>query len=222
MTPKQDNRAEVSMLLPWYATGMLSDAETRRVATAIEQDPELAERLEDIREEAAETLFLNESLPVPSRRVADNLFAAIEAEQAKNPRVYKPKFTLSGWLTEKISLAHPRTLAFAAAAAVAVIALQSGLIIGEFAEPRQGFETATAPSSLEAGPQILINFVPEASVSDVETLLKEAGGTIVEGPHAGGLYKVRLAKDAGQADVDRVIQMLRDKPEVVRFVAPAS
>jgi anti-sigma factor RsiW len=219
---KQDNRAEISMLLPWYAAGTLSSAETRRVAAAIERDPELAKRLEDIRDEAAETLLINESIAAPSRRVADKLFASIDAEQAKNPRVYKPKVTLAGWLTEKMSVAHPRTLAFAAAAAVAVIALQAGMIAGNFAEPKSGYQTAAAPAAVSEGPQILMSFVPDAKVSDIETLLKDAGGTIIEGPHAGGLYRVRIGSDLDQAGIDRVVQMLRDKPEIVRFVAPAS
>lgn len=222
MTKQDTNRAEISMLLPWYAAGTLSPAETRRVAAAIDRDPELARRLEEIREEATETLALNEAIPAPSRRAADRLFAAIDAEQAANPRIYKPKFSLTGWLTETISAARPRTLALAAAAAVAVIALQAGLIAGSMVEPRQGFETATAPQTLSDGPHILVNFVPSATVSDIETLLKSVGGTIVEGPRAGGLYRIRIAQEPGQTGVDRVIQVLRDKPEIVRFAAPAS
>jgi hypothetical protein len=223
MKTKQDDRAEISMLLPWYAAGTLNAAETRRVAAAVAADPELARRLEDIREEAAETLLLNESIPAPSRRAADRLFAAIDAEQAANPRVYKPAFSFSGWFTEKLAAARPRTLAFAAAAAVAVIALQAGLLAGNFAEPRGGFETATAPAAIADGPRLLVDFAPTATVADIEALLKSAGGTIVEGPQAGGLYRVQIGpKDIDQAGLDRVIQLLRDKPEIVRFVAPAS
>jgi hypothetical protein len=218
---KQDNRAEISMLLPWYAAGTLSAAETRRVAAAIERDPELAKRLEDIRDEAAETHLVNESIPAPSRRVADKLFAAIEAEQAKSPRVYKPKVSMSAWFAEKLAVARPRTLAFAAAAAVAVIALQAGMIAGNFIEPKSGYQTATAPQEISDGPQILVNFVPDAKVSDIETLLKDIGGTIVEGPQAG-LYRIRIAPELDQAGVERLIQILRGKPELVRFAAPAS
>lgn len=223
MKMREDDRAEISMLLPWYAAGTLNAAETRRVAAAVAADPELARRLGDIRDEAAETLLLNESIPAPSRRAADKLFAAIDAEQAANPRVYKPTFSLTGWLGEKLATARPRTLAFAAAAAVAVIALQAGLLAGNFTEPRGGFETATAPVTIGDGPQLLVNFAPTATVSEIGALLKEAGGTIVEGPQAGGLYRVQIGpKDIDQAGIDRVIQILRDKPEIVRFVAPAS
>ena len=223
MTTKQDNRAEISMLLPWYAAGTLNPSETRRVAAAIERDPELAKRLEDIRDEAAETLALNESVGAPSRRVADKLFAAIDAEQAANPRVYKPSFSLAGWASEKLAVLRPRTLAFAAAAAVAVIALQAGLLAGNFADQQgSGFQTASAPDPIAAGPQLLVNFAPTATAADIEALLQAAGGTIVEGPQAG-VYRVQIGpRSLDQAGIDRVIQMLRDKPQIVRFVAPAS
>jgi anti-sigma factor RsiW len=222
MTKQDTTRAEISMLLPWYAAGTLNAADTRRVAAAISHDPELARRLEDIREEAAETRALNEAIPAPSRASADKFFAALEEETANNPRIYKPKFTLSSWLTEKMSEARPRTLAFAAAAAIAVIALQAGLIVGNVVDTRPGYQTATAPEAVAAGPQILANFAPTATVADIEALLNEVGGTIIEGPHAGGLYRIRIAEGTDQAGIDRAIATLRAKPEIVRFVAPAS
>ena len=217
---KQEDRAEISMLLPWYAAGTLSAAETRRVAAAIERDPELASRLEDIRDEAAETLLLNESIAAPSRRAADRLFAAIDAEQAANPRVYAPKFSFSEWLAEKIAQVRPRTLALAGAAAAAVIVLQAGLLAGTFTgRESAGFQTATAPQNLSQGPRILVSFIPEASLADIEALLRDAGGSIVAGPQAG-MYTVQIGAEHG--DVDRVIQMLRDRPQIVRFAGPAS
>lgn len=225
MTTKQDNRAEISMLLPWYAAGTLSAAETRRVADAIANDPELAARLEDIREEASETLLLNESLGVPSRRAADKLFAEIDAEQAAHPRVYKPKFSLAGWLGEKLALASPRTLAVAASAAALIIALQAGALIGTIGGDKSvsGFETATAPGTIAtSGPQLLVNFVPTATAADIESVLKEAGGVIVDGP-AGGIFRIQIGpSNLDPAGVERIMLMLRDKPQIVRFVAPAS
>lgn len=224
MTTKEDARAEISMLLPWYAAGTLGVAEARRVAEAIEQDPELAARLAEIREEATETLLLNESLGAPSRRAADKLFAAIDAEQASNPRPYKRKFNLPSWLTEKLARASPRTLLLAASAATLIIALQAGILIGSISrDPAPGYRTASAPDSvITTGPQLLVNFAPSATVADIEAVLKEAGGVIVDGP-AAGIYRVQIGPaNLDQAGIERVIQMLRDRPDIVRFVAPAS
>lgn len=223
MTTKKDERAEISLLLPWYAAGTLNAAETRRVALAVAADPELAARLDDIRAEAAETLILNESIPAPSRNVADKLFAAIDAEEAVSPRTYSPRFSLSQWMGEKLTLARPRTLAFAAAAAVAIIALQAGLLVSSFGERELGgFQTATAPGTAVTGPQLLVHFAPTATVADIEALLKDSGGMIVEGPQ-GGLFRVQIGPSSlDQAGIDRVVEKLRDRPDLVRFVAPAS
>jgi hypothetical protein len=224
MNMTEEERNELSLLLPWYAAGTLSAGETRRVAAAIASDPELARRLDDVRDEAAETLLANESIAAPSRRVADKLFADIDAEIAKNPRAYQPKFRLSDWLSGKVEAMRPRTLAFAGAAAALVIAVQAGVIVADMSgKGGNTFTTATATDPFAApGPQLLVNFQPTATVGDIEALLKQAGGSIVNGPE-GGLYRVKIGPSTiDQAGVDRIIELLRDKPEIVRFVAPAS
>lgn len=225
MNMTEEERNEISLLLPWYAAGTLSAGETRRVAAALASDPELAERLNDIRDEAAETLLVNENIGAPSRRVADKLFADIDAEIAKNPRAYQPKFSLSSWFSEKVESMRPRTLAFAGAAAALIIAVQAGFIASNVAERSAGADmtlaTATDPFA-SPGPQLLVNFQPTATVGDIEGLLKAAGGSIVNGPE-GGLYRVKIGpSNIDQAGVDKIIELLRDKPEIVRFVAPAS
>lgn len=225
MNMTEEERNEISLLLPWYAAGTLSAGETRRVTAAIASDPELARRLDDIRDEAAETLLANESIAAPSRRVADKLFADIDADIARNPRAYQPKFSLSNWFSEKVEAMRPRTLAFAGAAAALIIAVQAGFIASNVAERSAGTDMnlATASDPFAApGPQLLVNFQPTATVGDIEGLLKQAGGSIVNGPE-GGLYRVKIGpSNLDQAGVDRIIELLRDKPEIVRFVAPAS
>jgi hypothetical protein len=226
MNMTQDEKDEISLLLPWYAAGTLSASETRRVAAALARDPELQLRLDFVRDEAAETLLANESIAAPSRRVADKLFAGIDAELAKNPRAYAPKFSLSAWFAEKLEATRPRTLAFAGAAAALVIAVQAGFIVSNIGQPggrTGGLEVATTIDPMAApGPQLLVNFQPAATVGDIESLLKLAGGTIVNGPEAG-LYRVKIGpSNLDQAGVDKIIELLRDKPEIVRFVAPAS
>ncbi len=78
---------ELELLLPWFAAGTLSRAETEAVECAIACAPELARRLDSVRREQAETLLLNESLPLPSARPIYKLMSAIEAEGAAGRRV---------------------------------------------------------------------------------------------------------------------------------------
>ncbi len=177
-----------------------------------------------MRLEASENLLLNESLGAPSRRAADKLFAAIDAEEAANPRGYKPKFSFGAWLSETKAALSPKTLGFAAAAAIAIIAVQAGVIVSSYEERAGGavYETASAPASLSAGRQVLVSFKPQATIGEIDALLREVGGTIIEAPFEGGLYKVRIGPaDLDQAGFDRVIDTMRQRP-VVSFVAPAS
>ena len=83
---KQPERHEIEELLPWHATGTLSRREVHRVEQALAADPELAHRYELVRQELAETTRLNEALGAPSVRAMEKLFAAINAEEAREPR----------------------------------------------------------------------------------------------------------------------------------------
>jgi anti-sigma-K factor RskA len=82
----QPARHEIEELLPWYATGTLSDRDAERVTQALAGDHELAQRYELVRRELAEATRLNETLGAPSARAMEKLFAAINAEEARAPR----------------------------------------------------------------------------------------------------------------------------------------
>ena len=83
---KQPARHEIEELLPWYATGRLSNRDAERVEQALAGDRKLARRYELVRWELAETTRLNAALGVPSARAMEKLFAAINAEEARAPR----------------------------------------------------------------------------------------------------------------------------------------
>ena len=77
---------ELELLLPWFVAGTLSRAEAEAVECAIACSPELARRLDGVRRERAETILLNESLPLPSARPIYKLMSAIDAEGAPRQR----------------------------------------------------------------------------------------------------------------------------------------
>ena len=77
---RQQEPGEIEMLLPWHATGRLSARDSRRVDNALAGDPELARQYAAIRDEYAGTMDFNELLGTPSARVAQMLFAAIDAD----------------------------------------------------------------------------------------------------------------------------------------------
>jgi hypothetical protein len=77
---RRKRRHEIEALLPWHAAGTLSRRDTQRVEQALAGDRELARRYELVRQELAETIYLNETLGAPSARAMERLFATIDAE----------------------------------------------------------------------------------------------------------------------------------------------
>ena len=132
---------DVELLLPWHAAGTLSRRDAARVEQALANDNELATRYEMVREELGEAIRLNETLGAPSARAMQQLFAKIDAEPVRTPKV---SFNLGAWLTDFVTSFQPRTLAYGATAAALAIVLQAGILAGVFVKDGgSGFTTAS-------------------------------------------------------------------------------
>ena len=79
--PADIEPTDIEALLPWHAVGTLGRRDRQRVADALHDDAALAGHADLVREELAETIYLNESLGVPSPRAMERLMAAIDDEQ---------------------------------------------------------------------------------------------------------------------------------------------
>src|SRR5919107_5411011 len=100
----QELPEDVELLLPWHAAGTLSRRDAERVEQALANDNELASRYELVREELGEAIRLNESLGAPSARAMQSLFAKIDAEPARQPRM---SFNIGAWMTSFIATFRP-------------------------------------------------------------------------------------------------------------------
>ena len=136
-TKQKETQEDIELLLPWHAAGTLSRRDAARVEQALANDNELAARYELVREELGEAIRVNESLGAPSARAMEKLFAKIDAEPARKPKV---SFNLSVWLTDFVASFQPRTLAYGATAAALAIVLQAGILAGVFVK-----ESSVAP-----------------------------------------------------------------------------
>src|ERR1700721_3046420 len=114
--------SEMEMLLPWHAAGTLNARDARRVDDALARDPELARQYAAIREEYAETIGLNESLGAPSVRAMQKLFAAIDAEPAREPG---NSLNLAARFAGFFANLSPRTLAWSASFGAFALILQA-------------------------------------------------------------------------------------------------
>jgi hypothetical protein len=227
-TPNALEREEIEQLLPWHAAGTLSRRDAQRVEQALQSDADLARQYALVREEFSETIHLNETLGAPSSRAMERLFAGIEAERGpeRQPRM---SVAFSSWLAEQLAGLSPRKLAYAATAAVAVIAIQAGLLGGLYMADRdEGFRGI--PSSSTPGPYgtasdpsgsfALIGFNPQATTADVTKFLEMNQLVVVQGPLTGGLYRVRISPAPVPKDeVGEITARLAREGGIVRFIA---
>ena len=216
-------RREIEELLPWYAAGTLSAADADKVDAALAADPTLRSMLEMTREEMGETVLMNQSLGSPSPRALDALFAKIDAEPERNRPLSAGLFDLGGRLAAWL---QPKTLAWAGIAGAAIITLQAGLLLQSAQQDMTAGAYRTASQGdapiLQSGTFLILSFAPQATAADIATALQSVNATIVDGPRAGGIYRIRIgAADMPRAEVDRMMAELKNRPAIVRFVGVA-
>jgi len=221
---KQAEREELEALLPWHATGTLNRRDKDRIDQALACDRELARRYDLVREELAETIHLNETLGAPSARAMEKLFAAIDAEEARSPR-RRRSFDPGQRVSEFMGRFTPRTLAWAAGAAVLALLVQSAIIAGVVLKEETGSVGPKLASAVSKGSFAVIRFTPQATADEITKFLGAYKATLVEGPlkTGGGLYRIRLADNQlPPADVGKIIRQMQDHDaRIVGFIAPA-
>lgn len=215
----------VEALLPWYAAGTLDRAETAQVEAALARDPALRHQLALAREEMDEAVADAEAMGAPHPRALEQLFTRIAAEPRRTSRW---RLLDLGALFDRFS---SRSLGWALAAAALLVAVQAGLLLrpmggmgGMGGTGGAAYRTASAElGPAREGTTLLVAFQPGATASTIAAALQDAGATIVDGPRAGGLYRLRI----GPANLDRsaadgIADRLRANRAVVQLVLPAS
>jgi len=217
-TAREDERSEIEEMLPWHAAGTLGSRDAQRVEAALERDPELARHYQLVREELAQTIHLNETLGAPSARAMETLFARIDAEPK---RKFKVMPRLAARMAEFFAARSPRTLAYAGIAAAIAIMLQAALIADLVVKQTPGtYETASVTNNSTAdGSYALVRFQPQASVDEINKFLASNKLSIVAGPSAGSLYRLRVAATKlSKSDVAALLKTLQDD-KAVAFLA---
>jgi hypothetical protein len=217
-------REDLESLLPWHAAGTLNRRDAERVEKALAKDRELLRRFNLAREELNETIHLNETLGAPSGRAMEKLFAAIEAEPARKPKI---SFDLAGRLAEFIASFSPRTLAMAGAVGALAIVLQAGVITTGLIRHEAGTEVASKPTvsgtelasaDVSDGTLAAIRFASKADMGQITAFLLANKASMIDGPtQSGGIYTIRLP-ETGKAKEDHIKQMAQST--IVELVAP--
>lgn len=219
----QDEPGRIEALLPWYANGTLSAEEAAEVEAALATDPLLRAHLARIEGERIAAIESAEALPLPSSRMADRLFAEI----AKDAPAQRPSWLarLFGAFGEQIAALSPSQLGLSAAAAALVLLVLGGALGGLVGERglTGGYQTASGDAAVNpAGAYLLIAFQPAATAAEIEQTIASVGGSIVDGPRAGGLFKLRIG-EASMSEADRkaVSDKLAAAKDIVKLVIAA-
>jgi hypothetical protein len=192
--------SEIELLLPWHAAGTLNARDAKRVEEALARDPALAKQYAAIQEEYAETIGLNESLGAPSARAMQKLFAAIDAEPARQPSAWS---NFSARFFGFFAGLSPRTLAWSGSLAALALLLQAGVIGAVLVKNQPAtFETASLSTNEpvtrglgpEAPPRALVRFAADARVADITALLDSYQASIVD--TRGGLFRLQFGNKA--------------------------
>jgi hypothetical protein len=64
-------------------------------------------------------------------------------------------------------------------------------------------------------------FVPDATAAQIQRFLEARKASIIEGPIAGGIFRVQVCDKAlTTKDLDAIVTSMRNESTIVRFVAP--
>lgn len=218
-----DEPGDIDGLLPWYATGRINAADKARIEQALRDDPTLASRLAIVREEMGEVIALNERLPVPSAKALERIMAGVAAEPHQAPVLRRAKHGLLDWLGGTLQAFSPRTLALAACGAVAVVAVQTIMLGGLIGSPDGAarYGTASAPvQGAVAGSFVMVTFAPTATAANITAFLKKFEASIVDGPRASGLFRLKVSGVAlAPAQLDAILAAMMQEKAVVALAA---
>lgn len=212
---------EIEAMLPWLVAGTLSRADAARVTRYLETHPEAAAHVALAREERDAAISSNEMIGVPSPANLDRLMASV----ANTPRTRSLSVPSPASVWEKvagfISGFSPKAIGFAAAAAALILVAQAatiGLLMKR--DTGSGYQTASGgPATVTDGVQALVVLQPGVTSGTLTGALMELRASVIDGPKAGGIYRLRIA--AEKADAASAIAKAKARTDVFSFVGPA-
>jgi hypothetical protein len=184
----------LSLLLPAYLNGTLSDAERRWVDEQLAASPDARAELEELRliQGGLRAHWESEAAPSPSAR------ARVMAAIAATPAQEETKPGLGARLGAALSaLFAPK---WVPAAALSVIVLQFALLVA-MNTSRTTVEPGTrGGGNLDFPTRLTLVLQPDARQGDLTMLLQNMRAQVIAGPDASGTY---------------ILGLRTDKPEVV-------
>lgn len=198
---KNENSEHFDDLLPWFVNGTLSQEEQEHVAAHIERCARCQKEVRFLKKMHGEIRL--ETVQSPGELGLKKLLREIRQER----KVISPESKVFvNWWRSPLALA-----------ASFIIILQAGLLIQTWTS-ENSFTPLSGPK--DSGVVLQITFSPTATEEKIRESLRAVEGTIIDGPSALELYKVRLNLLPDDSnEIERRIKILEGYPEIITHVA---
>jgi anti-sigma factor RsiW len=214
---------EIIESLPWYVNGTLDQAEraavVQHLATGCE---ECAREVKSLTAMQRAVVATGDEAPEPSPFLLNRALAEIEDYERTRSQEQAVKAASSPSLLARLRESWwPKTPVFARMALATQLALV--LILGtvavyQYKNPQVIYKPLTGGTAA-SGAKISVIFNASATEGEIRKMLDEIQGNIIEGPTAQGRYTIQLAISVEQtAELDKIMQTLREKKGIVRLV----
>lgn len=180
-------------LIPWVVNGRANDADERAVLAHVADCTECREELDRHRELHRHMRGTDDVIAAPNASL-QKLLGQIDAQPAKAYRIKRPWLVAALWLQ------------------LVAIATLAGALFRSSAPPEPAYTTLSTPEVSDRRAALRVVFAPEASLNQINQLLRSVECDIIAGPSEAGVYTLATAQDK---DVQRIITMLRDHSEVL-------
>lgn len=212
---KKSPHAEIAALLPWYVNGTLNPAEAADVEQHVAHCPDCRSDLEQCR-------ILATRIPEqpatwqPGASGWDHLMQDIDALETPSAPAKTPATLLqrirAGWRKTPKPMRWTLALeSMAVAALVLMVALPTASL------NQSGYETLSSSVEQPAvgGPRVRVFFAEEATLGEIQSLLRSLDGQIIAGPSALGGYTITLpVADRSQTALDQALAVLQSHHRV--------
>lgn len=202
---RDDPHRRAELLLPWYVTGLLEEADRAEVAAHLEHCAQCQATVEQERRLGAAVRALPLGADLGWEKLQRRLAPDLSTDRGSRTVAGRGRGWAWGWR-------HFRSFKVAVAAALAAqAALLAALVIAlRPVAPRADYHTLGARDSRGEGNAVVM-FAPDLSEQGLRAALNGVGARIVDGPTAGGAYVLSIA--AGRRDA--ALALLRRRRDVL-------
>ena len=213
-----------AILLPGYVNQTLSSEEEQQVANHLKTCVTCQQELQEVTNMQTAIKTGIERRPGPSPAAFSTLMRRIEQEKQTTLSKTSESTTPSWWETVESAFRSLFEVQWVPALASLLIVGQAFLLLSVMnkpveqraQEPGSIFERGIPPGTPATSPlQIQVKFVETAQAIEIQKLLKELGGQIVNGPTTEGLYTLEFPQTEISSS-SAPLAILQSHPELIK------